>query len=116
MQTTAIRTVANSLPENEVILLTLLVSKRYIPYADLRKNFRKTGAFEEKLFALHVFVLRRFQPMENGEPTHGLRFRLSVLRIDERMLFFSVVSAKCVSTRFVPASSCTMSAGCQVVG
>jgi len=31
MQTTAIRTVANSLPENEVILLTLLISKRYIP-------------------------------------------------------------------------------------
>ena len=37
MQTTAIRTVANSLPENEVILLTLLISKRYIPYTDLRK-------------------------------------------------------------------------------
>ena len=31
MQTTAIRTVTNSLPENEVILLTLLISKRYIP-------------------------------------------------------------------------------------
>ena len=30
MQTTAIRTVTNSLPENEVILLTLLISKRYI--------------------------------------------------------------------------------------
>ena len=39
MQTTAIRTVANSLPENEVILLTLFISKRYIPYADLRKYF-----------------------------------------------------------------------------
>ena len=38
MQTTAIRTVANSLPENEVILLTLLISKRYIPYTDLLKN------------------------------------------------------------------------------
>ena len=37
MQTTAIRTVANSLPENEVILLTLLISKRYIPYTDLQK-------------------------------------------------------------------------------
>lgn len=37
MQTTAIGTVANSLPENEVILLTLLISKRYIPYTDLRK-------------------------------------------------------------------------------
>ena len=37
MQTTAIRTVANSLPQNEVILLTLLISKRYIPYTDLNK-------------------------------------------------------------------------------
>ena len=37
MQTTAIRTVTNSLPENEVILLTLLISKRYIPYTDLQK-------------------------------------------------------------------------------
>lgn len=37
MQTTAIRMVANSLPENEVILLTLLISKRYIPYTDLLK-------------------------------------------------------------------------------
>ena len=39
MQTTAIRTVANSLPQNEVILLTLLISERYIPYTDLRKKF-----------------------------------------------------------------------------
>ena len=37
MQTTAIGTVANSLPENEVILLTLLISKRCIPYTDLYK-------------------------------------------------------------------------------
>ena len=39
MQTMAIRTVTNSLPENEVILLTLLISKRYIPYTDLRKIY-----------------------------------------------------------------------------
>ena len=38
MQTTAMRTVANSLPENDVILLTLLISKRYITYIDLRKK------------------------------------------------------------------------------
>ena len=37
MQTTAIGTVANSLPENEIILLTLLISKRYISYTELRK-------------------------------------------------------------------------------
>lgn len=36
MQTTAIGTVANSLPENEVILLTLLISKWYILFAELR--------------------------------------------------------------------------------
>lgn len=37
MQTTAIGTVANSLLQNEVIILTLLISTRYIPYTDLRK-------------------------------------------------------------------------------
>lgn len=35
MQTTAIRTVAYSLPENEAILLTLLISNRYILFAEL---------------------------------------------------------------------------------
>lgn len=39
MQTTAIGTVANSLPENEVILLTLLISKGYILFAELQNNF-----------------------------------------------------------------------------
>ncbi len=38
MQTTAIRTVANSLPEKGVILLTLLISDRYILFAELRNN------------------------------------------------------------------------------
>lgn len=41
MQTTAIGTVTNSLPQNEVILLTLLISGRYISYTDLRNNFNK---------------------------------------------------------------------------
>lgn len=36
MQTAAIRTVANSLPQNEVILLTLLISNRYILFAELQ--------------------------------------------------------------------------------
>ncbi len=40
MQTTAIGTVAKSLPQNVVILLTLLIPKRYIPYTDLRKITR----------------------------------------------------------------------------
>ncbi len=39
MQTTAIGTVAKSLPQNVVILLTLLISKRYIPYTELQKIF-----------------------------------------------------------------------------
>ena len=39
MQTTAIGTVANSLPENKVILITLLNSSRYIPYTDLQKIY-----------------------------------------------------------------------------
>ena len=37
MQTTAMGTVANSLPKNEIILLTLLISDWYIPYTDLRE-------------------------------------------------------------------------------
>ena len=44
MQTAAIRTVAYSLPQNEVILLTLLISRRYIPYTDLHKFFGKVFA------------------------------------------------------------------------
>ena len=38
MQTTAIRTVAYLLPKNEVNLLTLLISKGYIPYTNLQKK------------------------------------------------------------------------------
>ena len=38
MQTTAIRTVAKSLPQNKVILLTCLISNSYIPYTDLHKK------------------------------------------------------------------------------
>ena len=41
MQTTAIRTVANSLPEKGVILLTLLISDRYILFAELVNIFEK---------------------------------------------------------------------------
>ena len=44
MQTTAIRTVANSLPEKGVILLTLLISDRYILFAELFRNFAPVAA------------------------------------------------------------------------
>lgn len=37
VKATVIGMVANSLPGNEVILLTLLISNRYIPYTDLPK-------------------------------------------------------------------------------
>lgn len=43
MQTTAIRTVANLLPQNEVIFLTILISNRYVPYTDLEKIYGKTA-------------------------------------------------------------------------
>ena len=56
MQTTAIWTVAKSLPENEVILLTLLISKRYIPYTDLQKILRQSqDAVIEFLLLAKVF-------------------------------------------------------------
>ena len=48
MQTTAIKTVANSLPENEVILLTHLISTRYIPYTDLRKIYGISAEIRQK--------------------------------------------------------------------
>ena len=46
MQTTAIRTVANSLPEKGVILLTLLISDRYILFAELRNNFQPNNGMD----------------------------------------------------------------------
>ena len=60
MQTTAIRTVTNSLPENEVILLTLLISKRYIPYTDLvKKSERGSHKPEEITPETQPFSLKR---------------------------------------------------------
>lgn len=80
MQTTANRTVANSLPKNEVIFLTFLISTRYIPYTDLRKiagitevnpiisTFRvlpgekipdKTGIYDRKSKCQHLFFTGR---------------------------------------------------------
>ena len=71
MQTTAIRTVANSLPENEVILLTLLIAKRNIPYTDLRKINGKTNApisagFRNRLH-LAMILSRKSDCLELGE-------------------------------------------------
>ncbi len=55
MQTTAIRTVAYSLPENEVILLTHLISMIYISYTDLRKYDTATG---EALYMAHLSIIK----------------------------------------------------------
>ena len=49
MQTTAIGTVANSLPKNEVILPTLLILNGYILFAELRKFLKKHSAGVMKL-------------------------------------------------------------------
>lgn len=48
MQTAAIGTVAKSLPQNKVILLTCLISNSYIPYTDLRKIHRFSVSLQEK--------------------------------------------------------------------
>ena len=49
MQTTAIRTVAKSLPQNKVILLTCLISNSYIPYTDLLKFSASQTTFAKDL-------------------------------------------------------------------
>lgn len=71
MQTTAIRTVANSLPENEVILLTLLISRRYIPYTDLRKKF--VFSFQAGVFLRGCDFRRSVSSSVKGCQMHGGR-------------------------------------------
>lgn len=53
MQTTAIGTIAKSLPQNEVILLTILISSRHIPYTDLMKFSLKTLRFHVEVLGLN---------------------------------------------------------------
>lgn len=62
MQTTANRTVANSLPKNEVIFLTLLISKRYIPYTDLRKISGITS-YKGMYLILPIQLLSKISPV-----------------------------------------------------
>lgn len=55
MQTTAIGTVANSLPENEVILLTLLILNGYILFAELRnKAVRQNQLNAHRPFSIKI--------------------------------------------------------------
>lgn len=79
MQTTAIGTVAKSLPQNVVILLTLLIPKRYIPYTDLEKNdgiaylcseYIKIENNDEEVYESDVAGLRMFAEPA-GEGTTG---------------------------------------------
>lgn len=53
MQTTAIWTVAKSLPQNKVILLTRLISNSYIPYTNLRKKHHYTQNRQGNIRFLH---------------------------------------------------------------
>ncbi len=46
MQTTAIRTVANSLPNNEIIFLTLLILRGYISDTILENKYYICKPFE----------------------------------------------------------------------
>lgn len=55
MQTTAIVLVTNSLPENDVIRLTFLISSRYILYTNLRKDIGKSTQNKNYLVIYHLF-------------------------------------------------------------
>ena len=68
MQTTAIGTVAKSLPQNVVILLTLLIPKRYIPYTDLRKKAVITHKnFHYRPFAVRLGRLISYNQLAAGD-------------------------------------------------
>lgn len=67
MQTTAIGTVAKSLPQNVVILLTLLIPKRYIPYTDLLKEF----VAESKAWWAYLRFNKEFELIETLKGREG---------------------------------------------
>ena len=62
MQTTAIGTVANSLPENEVILLTFLISKGYILFVELRNKSRCSKNADKFVRSNVAALWHGFQP------------------------------------------------------
>ena len=63
MQTTAIGTVAKSLPQNKVILLNLLISNSYIPYTDLHKIAGKNEQKGNKPFLIFAYM-HGFRPFD----------------------------------------------------
>lgn len=72
MQTTAIRTVANSLPEKGVILLTLLISDRYILLQNYKINVEYQKVASEMILPIFytktsasVFSEEEWIPLEN---------------------------------------------------
>lgn len=91
MQTTAMGTVANSLPKNEIILLTLLISDWYIPYTDLIK----IPVFTEKIpgldqqinlalrsaFTIFASDRRRFGQARTGSARRSLLLSLQKISL-----------------------------------
>lgn len=59
MQTTAIGTVTNSLPQNEVILLTLLISGRYISYTDLSNIYEIAHSYNLFIAQTHILIFMK---------------------------------------------------------
>ena len=81
MQTRAIGTVANSLPENEVILLTLLISKGYIPYTDLRKISGKISKIQH-INAINLPAVRLLAELFGiPEQLHVLPVRIFIITL-----------------------------------
>lgn len=67
MQTTAIGTVAKSLPQNVVILLTLLIPKRYIPYTDLLKKFALVKEYLSTKWSIDIDELEKIVQRRMGD-------------------------------------------------
>lgn len=76
MQTTAIRTVAKSLPQNKVILLTCLISNSYIPYTDLRKKSENCNFFAA--FNKYTSNNSNFTPVQTTSKYRGCHIYYNV--------------------------------------
>ena len=85
MQTTAIRTVANSLPENEVILLTLLISKRYIPLYRFTEIFCIIDEFDKNF---ESELKKNLLPVTDGKQHRNRKASLSDSEIMTILLLF----------------------------
>ena len=108
MQTTAIRTLANSLPQNEVILLTLLISERYIPYTDLHKKYvivkTQGGVFSETPYFLcglagvpvrFIFPIPLYSRQINPKMINGMLSSCPILKsmVSSKSSWFSLTNS-----------------------